>query len=161
MTEINDYLNSGFEYDWIACDRRGNIAEFSNGSIANLPDVFSKNWKYFEDEMGPLVDYIYENLEEIGQARLGPTPTKHDSIIPNDANSLQQIAAKGLYQYDADLRHNGKTYYLTYYPSRHLTMSDLPEDIRILINKFRVDVEFRNKSSFSELEVRSFFDKKR
>lgn len=136
LSDIN-----GYEYDWLGCDKSGQVALFSTAGSGYAPDVFLANTDIYDQA----IDNILK-LPKTTSARVFP------KIRREFQNTWKQVAERGIYGYDADFT-NGN-YKLVSIPNDAIYADELPAEIATVVKWFRFsDALFNTKEVFEEFDI--------
>ena len=116
MTPVNRAELPGMEFDWIATDARGHLAQMQTGGVGVVPDAaLTSEEMLFE---------LHLFLDEV--------PVREDLSIPDGSfdSMLAEAQRRGLYVYDAN---EDGSYRRVAAPSQPLTLEDVPERLRFII----------------------------
>ncbi|ADV67045.1 hypothetical protein [Deinococcus maricopensis] len=116
MTPVDRAELPGMEFDWVAADARGHLAQMQTGGYGGVPDAaLSSEELLFE---------LHLLLDEM--------PVREDLSIPEGTFDamLADAQRRGLYVYDAN---EDGTYRRVAAPTQPLTLHDVPERLRGII----------------------------
>ena len=132
---------NGYEYNWLGCDKSGQIALFSTAGSGYAPGVFLANIDIYDQA----IDHILK-LPRTTSARAFP------KIGEGFQNTWKQVAERGIYSYDADFTDG--SYKLVSVPNDAAYVDELPAEIATVIKQFRFsDVLFDAKEVFEEFDI--------
>ncbi len=103
------------------------------------------------------LEFIDENLPTRCKVKHGPNPLENDFTSFCPQNGFWLEASQGLYTYDGDLRTQGQTYYMPFYPTIPLTLDALPQSLQTMLAPFSLDIDFAKTTEFSEAEIKAMF----
>lgn len=142
------------DLDWYAVDKQGNIAQFLTGGHRLLPPSFSLDRELSEK----LTDY-FDNLP-FTEGDFVFCPNLERNMRDFEANRMnknfmhfsKKMAAKGLFSFDSDSDANkDRPYFRVTLPKQALKLTDLPQDIKAILNNLKfIEISFIEDSIIPE-----------
>ena len=151
MTVFTEFEQWEFDLDWYAIDRDENIGQFSTAGHRLLPPSFASN-----KEMTKKLSNYFESLP-FGERDFFICPNlKKNSLAHKDMSDFsaefqmttfdlakhfgKRMASRGLFSYDSNTMWNSsyKDYFRYAIPKQKLKLDDLPYEIKIILEKFRL-----------------------
>lgn len=129
-----------FDIEWYGVDKRGQIAVFCTGGAGNVPEFVCAN-----RERADFLAEFFGGLPSVCGCELCFVPPSKN---PLPKQLAEEYAGKGLYYFDADdcsrSSENTVVYHEYYtkaaYPLKPLLISDLPANIRCMLDGGRLEV---------------------
>jgi hypothetical protein len=112
---------AGFEYDWLAVDADGHVAQFSTAGAGYAPSEFLRN-----------TDAHEQAIDLIRELPISTTACFAVEVKPQCENSWKIAAERGLFAFDS--HPNGGPYRLAGAPAAALHVSELPAAIATVAN---------------------------
>lgn len=141
---ITDIEEETQDIDWFSVDANGEIAHFATGGRGFLPPSV----KASRANLNHLATYFREHLTANGDGIESPNLSSHMQFTSEAQKATyladySRMGAKGLYSFDCVVGpKRPSSYFLAVKPSHPLTVDDLPDDIRQLLNVTRFDGKF-------------------
>ena len=152
------------DLDWYAIDRNESIGQFSTAGHRLLPPSFASNKEmteklsnYFESlTFGDKNFLICPDLKKNACAFKDMTNISFEAAMQiNDTSKhfAKRMASRGLFSYDSNTMWSpdDRTYFRFAIPKQELKLDELPQDIKIILERFRlVKVSFAEDTLISE-----------
>jgi len=122
MKKLSDI--NGYEYDWLGCDRLGQIALLSTAGIGFVPDVF-----LFDTDKYDLA------IEGIFKLPISTSARKFPEIGKGLSNTWLFAAERGIYGYDASAPDG--IYNCVSIPEVAMLVNELPPEIAEVVMQFQ------------------------
>lgn len=134
----------GFEYDWLACDKSGQVGLFSTAGTGYAPEVFLADTEVYD-----------KAIDEILKLPVTTSAKTFPKIKEDLENRWKQASKRGFYGYDTDF--NSGDYSLVSIPKNPIFIEELPVEIAEVVKQFRFeDVLFDSTDCFTKLDIKSF-----
>lgn len=141
FTQLEQYYS---DLDWFAVDKDGKIGHFTTGGNKLLPPTIAKS----KETWRKLLNY-FEKIELIHDVEKSPDLDKHLSQISFKSldkflESYKLMSSKGLYSFNCyPSNFDKRPYFLVTIPKVELTFEKLPNEIRLILQKQRLnDISF-------------------
>jgi hypothetical protein len=130
----------GYDLDWFAVDRKDRLARFTTNGRP-LPECVAIS----KEDWQKTLDYFYGLSAEPDCAAMSPevpniVQWRDERAKERYLKDFLNMAARGLYSYDLyDLAKRPRSYIRVAVPKRPRMLSDLPPDIRAIVEQTRLD----------------------
>lgn len=117
---------------WFGIDKNGYIFECTSAGVGNIPAFVCKS----REETDMLEEYF---LNTATKTTVGKILIKDEE---NDlCNDCKTLSSKGLFCYDAVIEDNHHDYIKIAEPEEPITINDLPDEIKSIMESHKVDVD--------------------
>lgn len=140
MTAFTEIEQEAMDLDWFAVDGDGRLGHFTTGAWRYLPASIALN----KEDWEKVLDY-FEAMPGDEKVIISPDLAKHESYKSNEEiayhlKSYIEMAGKGLYSYSTyDYSHEFRPYFCVAMPEKALLISDLPDEIRTIVERTRLE----------------------
>ena len=132
---------NGLEYDWLVCDKSGQVALFSTAGTGYAPNVFLVDTEAYDQAIEELL-----KLPTTTSAKIFP------KIGGNLENTWKKASERGFFGYDADI--TSGDYNLVSIPELPIFINELPAKIAEVVNQFKfVDMLFNSTDIFTKFDI--------
>lgn len=158
-TEIDTSEEFTRDWDWYACDKEGNIGNFTTAGLRALPQAVKEDReaaerviRFFLSEVPESCDFSVCSGAE-ADAGGWSKPGARERFL----QSFIGMARKGAFSYNTEMvyGHDAK-YYLVARPECPLRLSDLPPEIRDIISRLRAPLAFPSAEYIPEADTLSW-----
>ncbi|HAW32054.1 MAG TPA: hypothetical protein DCY03_28780 [Planctomycetaceae bacterium] len=146
--KISDEVLEVSDLDWFAVDQNGLLGHFATGRFGGVPKSILES----KESLQEIEDYFRKHVPKTKHCTIHPKWSDNADIDPKDSrsvnmylNDFKQMASCGLYSYDAyNTGPRPSSYFLVAFPDMPLSIKDLPDNIRQMIERTPLpDVSFR------------------
>ena len=117
---------------WFGIDKNGYIFECTSAGVGNIPAFVCKS----REETDMLEEYF---LNTAAKTTVGKILIKDEE---NDlCNDCKTLSSKGIFCYDAVIEDNHHDYIKIAEPEEPITINDLPDEIKSIMESHKVDVD--------------------
>ncbi|MBS1795227.1 MAG: hypothetical protein JSS81_15325 [Acidobacteria bacterium] len=149
MTSFSEGEQWVLDLPWYAVDLEGRIGHFTTGGEKLFPPVVAESREDWE-----VLNNYFENLPAIQEGNYIVCPdlrNKLDSrLVPNIFGYIKpsaEMSARGLFAYDSPPDDNERSYIRVTMPKKELKFDDLPEEIKNILQNFRLsEIDFTQNS---------------
>ena len=153
MTAFTEEEQWSSDLDWFAIDKHGKIVHFTSVGWRLLPPSIAES----KENLEKVFDYFDKLNFSENHFEICPDLQNHlvkDKIVDFDRykKSFAAMASRGLYSYDSyGQSHKERPYFRVAIPKRELTLNDLPQDIKSIIESLKIlEVSFAENPLISE-----------
>jgi hypothetical protein len=147
------------DWDWYAVDSAGRIAHFTTAGLRLLP----RSVKQDREAAESLIDFFERLPTGVSGWRLRKglendvASLKSSSSRARLEESYSRIASLGLFEFDTEPIHGSEArYFLAAIPEKPLCVTDLPDQIRVLLERTRSMVSFPETEYIPEKETKEW-----
>ena len=127
---------------WFGIDKNGYILEFTTGGAGNVPEFVCRS----KEDTEKLCDFFTEDLPKTCEASLVCAPDPANPLLED----CMELSRKGITCFDVKSDENDAledSYQKISIPSLPLLFDNLPQDIRSIMEDFRLDIDVTNTDS--------------
>ena len=131
----------GYEYDWLGCDRLGQIALLSTAGIGIAPDVFLLD-----------TDKYDQAIENIFKLPVSTSVVRFPEIGDELVNTWLLAAERGIYGYDASAPDG--IYSQVSIPEVAILVNQLPSEIATVVRLFQFNaITFNSAENLQKTDI--------
>ena len=151
--QFSEIEQSTQDLDWFAVDSLGSVAHFASGGKL-LPKTVAQS----KEDAEQLQLFLRSLSDKRTSAETDPRLSEmvelaDDSSRNQYLNDFSSMSRRGFYSYDSPLSGDRSFYYRVTSPKHPLTISDLPEEISIVLRRTKYEGRFVDAQTVQDYDL--------